>query len=85
MILETAYLRPNITIETEVHGARTFYVYNYQGTHYRVFNGQTYLNEFMRYGAETWLFDTAEEKDLETYFNSIEGGFIGFSAPLSIP
>lgn len=74
MILETTYLRPNITIETEKHGARTFYIYNYKGTHYRIFEGRAHLDEYMNHGTKAWIFDCEEEKDLENYFESIEEG-----------
>jgi len=41
MITKTQYIRPNITIETEIVGDEQYYVYNYQGIQYKVFDTLT--------------------------------------------
>lgn len=67
MILATTYLKPNITIESELTGLNKFYVYNYHGIHYRVFNSLVNLQKFITSGYGTWIFECSTENELERY------------------
>ena len=67
MITSVKYLKPNITIETEIIKAGKVYVYNYQGVHYRVFNSLVNLHKFMKDEIKTWDFECDSEKNLEKY------------------
>jgi len=67
MTLSTAYLKPNITIEAELIGSNKFYVYNYQGVHYRVFNSLMNLQKFIAKEYKTWIFECGTEDELEKY------------------
>jgi hypothetical protein len=67
MIIATKYLRPNITIEYEMIDSKKYYVYNYQGVHYRVFNSLMSLGDFLFKEADTWIFDCCTEDELERY------------------
>lgn len=67
MILATAYLKPNITIQAELIGLNKFYVYNYQGIHYRVFNSLMNLQEFIAREYKNWIFECDTENKLEKY------------------
>jgi len=72
MIIATKYIRPNITIETELIGTRKFYIYNYQGVHYRVFNSLLRLHDFITKESRTWNFECSDEFQLGQYLeNSI--------------
>ena len=67
MILATTYIRPNITIESEIIGQKKFYVYNYKGVHYRVFNSLRSLWDFTTREYKTWIFECETEKELDDY------------------
>jgi len=67
MIMTTFYIRPNITVEVELIGANKFYVYNYKGIHYRVFNSLMNLRDFIITEDNTWIFECETEKNLERY------------------
>lgn len=67
MILTTTYLKPNITIESELIGSNKFYVYNYQGINYRVFNSLMSLQSFLVRECKTWIFECGAEDELEKY------------------
>ena len=71
MTFATTYLKPNITIETELIGVRKFYVYNYQGINYRVFCSLINLQNFIKKGQATWSFECCVESDLEEYFKKV--------------
>lgn len=71
MITTTKYIKPNITIEYELVGLRKFYVYNYKGIHYRVFDSLIKLRDFILSGNETWIFDCETENKLDKYLNSL--------------
>lgn len=68
MLIKTTYLRPNITVELEIIKSKKFYVYNYQGVHYRVFNSLKNLQSFIKRGSDVWVFDCDTENQLEKYF-----------------
>jgi hypothetical protein len=68
MITSTIYIKPNITIEHELIGSKRFYVHNYKGVHYRVFDSLMKLREFTLHGNETWIFECETENKLEKYF-----------------
>lgn len=70
MITETTYIQPNITIETELVGTRRFYIYNYKGTHYRVFSSLDTLNIFLNDGRANWCFECDTESDLDLFFKN---------------
>ncbi len=67
MILATKYLKPNITIESEIVGSKKYYVYNYKGVHFRVFNLLTGLRDFLYRGSNAWIFDCCTENELTKY------------------
>ena len=67
MISATKYLRPNITIESEIVDSKKFYVYNYKGLHYRVFCSLMSLREFLLTGYKTWIYDCYTESELDKY------------------
>ena len=69
--MTTTYLCPNITIETESVGANNFYVYNYKGIHYRVFDSSENLQNFLDIEKDTWIFECCTENELEEYLNGI--------------
>ncbi len=71
MITSTKYIKPNITIETEHVGERTFYIYNYQGVHYRVFNSFSGLHNFVTNESKTWDFECDNEFQLEQYLKNL--------------
>lgn len=71
MITSTKYIRPNITIDTEIFGAKKFYIYNYQGVHYRVFSSLLGLQTFVLNETKTWDFECGNEFQLEQYFKNI--------------
>lgn len=68
MIIATTYLKPNVTIESELVGSKKFYVYNYKGVHYRVFISLRNLQEFTTRDCETWIFECGTEIEIEKYF-----------------
>lgn len=68
MITATKYIKPNITIETNHVGAKKFYIYNYQGVHYRVFDSLDALNAFLNSERATWCFECETESDLNLFF-----------------
>ena len=68
MITETTYLRPNVTIEHELVGSKMFFVYNFKGINYKVFNSLASLNDYTSGGNEACLFECRSEKALEKYF-----------------
>lgn len=70
MITAIKYIKPNITIETEFVGAQKFYVYNYKGVHYRVFNSFVALNTFLNNEYVSWCFECDSESDLGSFFNN---------------
>ena len=72
MITATEYIKPNITIETEVVGTRKFYIYNYQGVHYRIFNSLLALRNFIGKEYKTWDFECSSELKLEQYLKKYE-------------
>lgn len=69
MIITTTYIQPDITIESELIGLKKFYIYNYKGVHFRVFNSLADLQKFISWGKNTWSFECEKEDDLEIYFN----------------
>lgn len=71
MIIEIEYIKPKITIETEVIGKDMFYIYSYQGVHYRVFNSLFGLRNFVTKEAKTWVFECGDEFQLEQYLENI--------------
>ncbi len=71
MIITTKYIRPNITIETELIGLRKFYIYNYKGIHYRVFNSLLSLSNFIVREYNTWVFECETEEELKKHLKEI--------------
>ncbi len=71
MIISTTYIKPNITIERERVTSRYFYIYNYEGIHYRIFNSHVNLQKFLLAGSETWIFDCLTESELEDYLQNL--------------
>lgn len=71
MITATKYIKPNITIETELIGTRKFYIYNYQGVHYRVFHSLRGLHDFVIKESKTWDFECSDEFHLEQYLEKL--------------
>lgn len=67
MIVATTYIQPNITIDTEIVGLKKFYVHNYKGVHYRVFNSLKNLRDFIAKEYKTWVFECDTESELEEY------------------
>jgi len=72
--INTEYLRASRTIETvEVCNLKTkkiFYVYNYEGYSFRVFNNVLDLIQFFEVNSNEYLhFDTEEE--LDCYFSKL--------------
>ena len=67
MITATTYIRPNITIDSEIIGLKKFYVYNYKGVHYRVFRSLISLRDFIASGNKTCIFECNTENELEKY------------------
>lgn len=67
MIIATKYIRPNITIDSELIGTEKFYIYNYQGVHYRVFDSLDALNIFLNSEHTTWCFECETENELEKF------------------
>jgi len=67
MITFTEYLKPNITIETELIGKDRFYIYNYQGLHYRVFSSLATLNIFLNQEQTSWIFECETDAELESF------------------
>ena len=53
MTIVTKYIRPNITVDAELVGLNKFYVYNYKGVHYRIFDSLMNLRDFMASGYKT--------------------------------
>ena len=70
MILATTYLKPNVTIESELMESNKFYVYNYHGIHYRVFNSLMNLQKFIAREYKTGIFECGTEDELEKYLDS---------------
>lgn len=71
MITATAYIQPNITIESEIVGSKKFYVYNYKGVHYRVFRSRIKLQESLAKERKTWIFECNTEGELEEYLHGL--------------
>lgn len=71
MIIATKYIMPNITIEAELIGTRKFYIYNYQGVHYRVFNSLRGLHDFIIKESRMWDFECGDELQLEQYLENL--------------
>lgn len=67
MITATTYIKPNITIDSESVGSKRFYVHNYKGVHYRVFNSLTNLRDFIAEECKTWIFECDNENELGEY------------------
>lgn len=68
MIVDTKYIRPNITIEIERIGLREFFVYNDKGISYKVFKSVKNAQEFSESGNAEWIFDCDTEEELESCF-----------------
>ena len=68
MITETTYLRPNITIEHETVGSKTFFVYNFKGINYKVFNSLGNLRIFLVSNDKKWIFQCESEMFLDEFF-----------------
>lgn len=71
MITSTKYIKPNITIDTELVGELKFYIYNYKGVHYRVFSSLLGLQTFVLKETKTWDFECGNEFQLEQYLEKI--------------
>jgi hypothetical protein len=73
MIFDTKYIRSNITIETEKIGLKSFFIHNYQGVCYRVFDSLEMANKFSAGVNVPWVFECETEAELELHFarNSI--------------
>lgn len=71
MNIATIYLRSDITIESEIIGAKKFYVYNDQGIYYRVFDSLIKLGKFIKGGCVTWIFECEAENELEKYLDDL--------------
>jgi len=69
MITATTYIRPNITIDSEIIGLKKFYIYNYKGVHYRVFRSLISLRDFIANGNKTCIFECNTENELEKYLH----------------
>lgn len=67
MIITTTYIQPNITIDSEIVGSKKFYVHNYKGVHYRVFNSLKRLRDFTEKEYKTWTFECDTESELVEY------------------
>lgn len=67
MITATTYIRPNVTVDSEIVGSVKFYVLNYKGVHYRVFRSSKNLREFIISEHRTWIFECDSESELEQY------------------
>ncbi|MCK5320354.1 hypothetical protein KAJ61_03120 [Candidatus Parcubacteria bacterium] len=67
MTITTKYICPNITIDVGLVGLKKFYVYNYKGVHYRVFNSLINLRDFIASGYESCVFECETEDELEEY------------------
>lgn len=67
MITATQYIKPNITIEIELIGFDKFYIYNYQGVHYRVFNSLESLQMFLNDECFTCCFEFNSESELNKF------------------
>lgn len=61
------YLKPNITIESALIDSNKYYVYNYQGVHYRVFDSLINLQKFIKKEHKTWIFECNTENKLNKY------------------
>lgn len=70
MIIDTEYIRPNITIETEQIGPRNFFVHNYKGVCYRVFDSFEKTNKFLDGESVQAVFECNTEEELECFFNT---------------
>ncbi len=72
--INTEYLRSSRTIETvEVCNSNTkklFYVYNYEGNSFRIFDNVLNLIDFFEFNSNKYLhFDT--EQELDNYFSKV--------------
>jgi hypothetical protein len=47
MIVDTKYIRPNITVETFLAKNLFIYIYNYKGVNFKVFHTLNELNSFI--------------------------------------
>lgn len=70
MTSATLYIKPNITIDSELIGSKKFYIYNYKGVHYRVFNSWLSLQDFIENENTTWIYECDTENALEKYFHN---------------
>lgn len=66
------YFRPNRTLETyrNVETGHPFYVYNYEGIHYRLFQTKREKNNFFEKGIEPML-DFEIEESLDKYIEEV--------------
>ncbi len=71
MTIGIEYIRANITVEIEEIGTQLYYVYNYQGIHFRVFQTILDLSKFFADMSCTWIFECLTEEELEDYFDQL--------------
>ena len=69
----TDYITPSRTLETITYGGsdKILYIYNYEGIHFRVFNGLLELAQFFELGTEP-RYDFTEERDLDFFIRIFE-------------
>lgn len=73
--IDVSYLRPSRTIETilvsDSHSSRVFYVYNYEGYSFRIFNSLVKLVNFVNNESESnFHFNT--ENELDEFFSTVD-------------
>jgi len=72
MIISSRYIKPNITIETEIASGKKIFIYNYKGIHYRLFDSFHRLNMFILTGINSWIFECESEKSLIAYMSAMK-------------
>ncbi len=71
MTIGFEHIRANIAVEIEEIGTQLYYVYNYQGIHFRVFQSILDLSKFLEDMSCTWIFECLTEGELEDYFSQL--------------
>ena len=72
MRMHVIYLRPSRTIEVISGRLNNWFIYNYEGYHFRVFSSGKYIKDFFSKGISNYVFETTSEEELDEFlFNKL--------------
>ena len=72
MMTHVIYLRPSRTIEVISGRLNSWFIYNYEGYHFRVFSSEKDIKDFFSKGRCNYVFETTSEEELDEFlFNKL--------------